>query len=190
MLFGFSIVLVLVIGLSIFNILVMDDVNKTTEDILDKEIPLLIADEQLSQGLYNRIGAARAYVLTGDTLYIDIFNEETEDSLLHQETIRKHANSEEFETLVQNTIEWRDYIIEDVFTEYEKGNEELAIENLLNADTYVGDLVDGYEELALNREKQIIKYEERVLTRGKNALTIIIGITIFVIVSSVGIASK
>ena len=188
MLFGFSIVLVLVIGLGVFNILVMYDVNKTTEDILDKEIPLLIADEQLSQGLYNRIGAARAYVLSGDTFYIDIFNEETEDSLLYQETIRKHANSEEFETLVQNTIEWRDYIIEDVFNEYEKGNEELAIENLLNVDTYIGDLVNGYEELSLNREKQIIEYEERVLTRGKNALTIIIGSTIFVIVTAISVA--
>src|SRR5690625_647078 len=99
MLFGFSIVLVLVIGLGVFNILVMYDVNKTTEDILDKEIPLLIADEQLSQGLYNRIGAARAYVLSGDTFYIDIFNEETEDSLLHQEKIRKHAKSEGFEKI-------------------------------------------------------------------------------------------
>src|SRR5690625_1163370 len=188
MLFGFSIVLVLVIGLGVFNILVMYDVNKTTEDILDKEIPLLIADEQLSQGLYNRIGAARAYVLSGDTLYIDIFNGETEDSLIHQDTIRKHANSEDFETLVQNTVEWREYIIEDVFNEYKKGNEDLAIENLLNADTYVGALVDGYEELALNREKQIIEYEERVLTRGKNALTIIIGITIFVIVVALCVA--
>lgn len=75
MLFGFSIVLALVIVLGIFNILVMDDVNKTTEDILEKEIPLLIADEQLSQGLYNRIGAARAYVLSGDAFYKGIFND-------------------------------------------------------------------------------------------------------------------
>src|SRR5699024_3952966 len=138
MLFGFSIVLALVIVLGIFNILVLDDVNKTTEDILEKEIPLLIADEQLSQGLYNRIGAARAYVLSGDAFYKGIFNDETEESLIHQEIIHKYANSEEFETLVQNTVEWQDYIIEDVFNEYDKGNEELAIENLLNADTYVG----------------------------------------------------
>src|SRR5699024_6484610 len=51
--------------------------------------------------------------------------------------------------------------------------------------TYVGDLVNSYEELAQKREKQIIDYEESVLTRGKNALTIIIGITIFVIITAI-----
>lgn len=188
MLFGFSIVLALVIVLGIFNILVMDDVNKTTEDVLNKEIPLLIADEQLAQGMYNRIGAARAYVLSGDSFYIDIFNEETEDALINEDTIRKHANNEEFETLVQNTIEWRDYIIEDVFNEYDKGNADLAIENLLTAETYIGGLIDGYEELALNREKEIIELEEGILTKGKNTLIIIVGTTLFVIAAAFTVA--
>lgn len=188
MIFGFSIVLVLVVALASYVNITLNNGNKVTENILNKELPALITDEQLAANMYSRMGAVRGYVLTGDNFYKEIFNQETEAALAYHEVIKEIAPSKEFDELVENTIEWREYIVEDVFNEYDKGNENLAEENLINADSYVSSLANGYKEFALNRENQIIELEEEILESGKATLKITIVVTSSVIVLTLIVA--
>src|SRR5699024_12069178 len=80
MIVGFSLVLLLLIALAILNFVVLNNINKTAQNVLDEELPALIADEQLVESMYNRMGVARAYVLRGDNTYREIFDTEDRKS--------------------------------------------------------------------------------------------------------------
>lgn len=188
MIFGFSLVLLLVIGLAVYNFTVLNKSNKTVEHILDVELPVLINDENLVKNIYNRIGSARGYALNGDQFYKDNFIELTEQSQEYQDAIMEIAPSEEFEELIQKTIEWRVKIIEDVFNEYDEGNEELAHQNLINADLEARDLANEYEELVLTRENHIIDMEENILAEGQTTILIVSIVSILVILLGIAIA--
>ena len=188
MLFGFSIVIVLIFLLGGYLNYVLNDINNTTEEILEKELPLLIADEQLVITLANRMEASKGYVLTGESSYIDLFNEYTKQGLIHQETIEKIELTEEFASLIERTVEWREYISEEVFKVYEEGNTELATKNLLESDASIREIMSGYENLATNRENFIMDMEKRILAEGKTTLSITKGLIILVAVLSMFIA--
>lgn len=189
LIFGFSIVLVLVVMLSGYNYTIFDNGNKIAENIHDKELPLLISDEKLAALMYDRMGAARGYILSGDSFYKERFDEATEQSAMYQDAIRNlGANSEEFDTLTQNTVEWRDYIISDVFNEYDQGNQELAQENLLNADSYVRSLANGYEELALSRATHLMELEKTIVADGKKTIMLLLINSLIVVLVGIAIA--
>lgn len=86
---GFSIVVVLIILLGLFIFSTLRANNEATRNILEKELPLLIADEQLSLDMANRISSSRGFILTGEASYKDLFDTYTEDSEKHQATIKK-----------------------------------------------------------------------------------------------------
>lgn len=188
MIVGFSTVLILVIGLAVYNYMIMANVNKTTESILEEELPLLITDEKLSANMYSRLGAARGYILTGDSVFKEIFNRETEEALVYHDVIREKAPNEAFEDLVQRTVEWREFIIEDVFNEYDRGNQELALTNLMSVGDEGTALVSSYNEMALNRENQIIDLEEEILSNGKTTVNIALIVTAAVVVLTLLVA--
>lgn len=188
MIFAFSLVLLLIIALAIFNFFILNKANQTTEDVLEKELPVLIADEQLMTGMYNRVGLARAYMLSGDTKYKKLFEEETEAAKAHQVTIEKLAPSTIFDELAVDTEDWRAYVEDEVFKVYDQGKEELASDNLIQSETQVSDLVSRYEELALNRENQIMELEQNVLADGKRTIIFVAVISVVVILLGLTIA--
>lgn len=188
MIFGFSLVLILVACLAVYNFIILNNSNKTVENVLDEELPALIADEKLVIGIFDRIASARGYVLSGDRFYKDLFDEVTVESEIHQETIKKIAPSEKFDTIVQETIEWRERINEEVFNEYDNGNEDVARANLLIIGEDVHSLVMDYEELALGRENDIIEMEESVLAEGNSTILIVGVVSVFVILLGIAIA--
>lgn len=193
MIFGFLVVLVLVIGLSIYNYTTLKNVNDTTEEVLDVELPVLIAEEQLISAMFNRMGAARAYIISGDKQYREIFDTVSADVSKQQDVVAKLASSknfshEEFDELIGNTLEWEEFIVETVFDEYDKGNEDVARDNLILAEGYVGSLVDSYTDLVTDTENHIIKLEEEILANGKTTTTIVVVVSIAVILFSLVVA--
>lgn len=181
MIFGFSIVLLLVIALGAFNFSVMKNVNNNTEAVLHEEMPALIADEQLAYTMSSRLSTVRGYVLSGESYYKDIFNDYTEQAIHYEEVVREIGASEEFDDLINQTEEWREFIVEEVFTEYDNGNEEVALENLLISAGDARNIISGYEELATKRENHIIDLEEDILARGETTLIIVIGVSVLVV---------
>src|SRR5690625_2947044 len=188
MIVGFSMVLLLVVFLGVYNYIVLNNINKTTEEILNVELPVLIADEELVIDMYDRMGSARGYILSGDSFYIDNFNNATEASLENHEIVRNIAPSKEFDELVQRTVDWREDILENVFNEYDSGNEDLAFENLLNADREVRTLANDYEEFASDRVAQIIEEQENIVAEGKTSIIIVGTISVAVVLLGIVIA--
>jgi methyl-accepting chemotaxis protein len=187
MLFGFSLVILLVIGLGIYNFSVTVSSNKTAQNIANSELPLLSANKGLVATIANRIATARGYVLFGGD-YKDRFNAYTEEGQKYEAIVRGVHASDEFNRLMDQTKEWREFIQDKVFDEYDKGNVEKAKENLQESITVGRDLLNGYQKLADESEKEINQKEQDVIESGQTSLLVGTIVTILVIIISFAVA--
>ncbi len=122
MLFGFSLVLVLVILSGIYNYFSVNKVNEDTENMANEQIPLLVASEKLAFNTAQRLATVRGYIIFGEQEYIDLFNGYTEESKEYQDKILELTDSETVEELVDKSVEWRVFINDKVIEEYKNGN--------------------------------------------------------------------
>lgn len=181
MLAGFSIVILLVGVLGAYNFWSTTKVNKNTETIVNKELALLISDDQLTVSMANIIASANGYVLYGDSKYKDIFQEYTEKSKKHEQIVKEMSDSKNAKKLIEKTALWREFVTKNVFNEYDAGNERMAQRNLAGAESSVRELMASYEEMAASREKSIQKLGDNVISNGETSLLIGVGATILVI---------
>ncbi|MFV2047106.1 methyl-accepting chemotaxis protein [Metabacillus sp. YM-086] len=183
---GFSIVILLSIAFGTYNFMASKSINSDAKNIINHQIPLLIADETLGQNMAERIGYARGYVLTGKQEYIDQFNTFTEKSRVVEETALKINDSEDFEQLVAKSLEWEQRVNDEVFAVYKSGNVELAKENLEGSvRVTANEIMNGYRYLINNREKMIEVSGENLLFNNES--NIMVGIIVSVVVAVIGI---
>lgn len=187
MLFGFSLVIILVITLGVYNLSIIKSNNRDAERIANEELPMLMATEGLSYTMANRIATARGYVLYGGE-YKERFNEYTEQGKQYEAIINEIGKSEKFDRLMERTIAWREMISSDIFAEYDKGNHEVAKKKLEEATAIVRELMDGYDQLADERRTSIKKIEQEIVTSGERTLIIVAIATILVIIISISAA--
>ncbi|MCK1991977.1 methyl-accepting chemotaxis protein [Peribacillus muralis] len=168
-LLAFSLIISLCIILGAFNIYSSNKSLVHSQDIMEKELPLLIKNEKLLYNLAQRTAFARAYILYGDESYKDKFLQYTEDSKDIQEDLLSSSNSEKTKELIEKSVDWRTMIVERVFTQYEKGNEERAKEILKNELSPIGnDIIAGFQGLATEQEELIKASGETVMASGKS----------------------
>ncbi len=187
MLFGFSLVILLVVLFGIYNFSAIKKSNEEAKNIVEKEVPLLIANEQMARTMANRISTARGYVLYGGD-YKDRFNEYTEEGKRNEAIVREIGASEEFDQLIEKTVEWRQFVAKEVFEEYDKGNIELARQNLAEKNQVVREIMVGYEELANKSRDSINKTESQIIANGGKTLFVATIVTILVILVSLAAA--
>ncbi|QTD42854.1 methyl-accepting chemotaxis protein [Sporosarcina sp. Te-1] len=152
---GFGIVIILISSYSTFNFYTNKSENKQMEEIIDRQTELLIANQILSNTLSSRISFVQGYLLTGQSVYLDLFEQYTELGKTNEDIVRSLDDSEEFDKLIQQTVEWRDYITEEVFKEYDRGNKENALRNMMISSNDLKVIKDGYEQMAKERETDI-----------------------------------
>src|SRR5699024_8099078 len=128
MLVGFILVLLLVVFLGSYVYYVLNNNNDVAEQIKETELPLLIADEKLALTMLDRVSSARAYILSGDEVYKDIFIAAEEESEIYEEFILEKAYTEDMAQLIEDTDEWEQYIYSDVFKPFEAGDTDIASE--------------------------------------------------------------
>ncbi|WP_336823305.1 HAMP domain-containing protein [Sporosarcina sp. USHLN248] len=187
LLLAFALVIILVLIYGAYNISVMVKSNNEAKNIVEKELPLLIAHEQLALSMANRIAAARGYILYGGD-YKDRFNEFSKNGMQNEEVIRAIQETEEFDQLISKTVAWRTLISEDVFAEYDKGNQEEALRNLEQSTPMVREIMSGYEKLAADFEENINAAEEEILASGELTLKIVSVVTALLILISIAAA--
>ena len=162
---------------------------KHSRDIIDQELPLLIKDEQLLYNLSQRMAFVRGYILFGDEQYKEDFLAYTEESKHLQEELLALSDSERTKEIIETSIDWRTMIEERVFTQYEQGDEEQAKEILQNEVAPIStDIMDGFKELASEREKLIVASGETVISSGKSVKTTSIILSIMTVIAGIGLA--
>lgn len=184
LLFSFSIIIILVVILGGYNFRVILKSNAEARNIMEEELPVLIANEQLALSMANRIGAARGYILYGGDLK-ERFEEYTEIAQENEEIIQRLRPSVELEELIERTVAWRHYVVSEVFTEYDAGNEELAMTNLAKETQEVRDIMAGYEQLAEKSQQIINGIEAEIVGNGETTLRVVGFIMVLVVLVSV-----
>ncbi len=184
LLFAFSIIILFVIILGVYNFSVIQKSNAEARNIVENELPLLIANEQLARSMANRISTARGYILYGGD-FKERFEEYTEIGKQNEEIVSNIRSSAEFEKLVEQTVAWRQYITTEVFAEYDKGNEELAFANLAASAEDVRNIMAGYEQLAETSQQIINETEAEIVANGEATLRVVTIVTILVILVSI-----
>ncbi|MBM7603918.1 methyl-accepting chemotaxis protein [Metabacillus crassostreae] len=184
-LLGFSIVILLTIAFGAYNFIASKSINSDAKNIINHQIPLLIADETLGQNMAERIGLARGYVLTGKQEYIDQFHTYSEKSRKVEESALKISESEDLKQLVASNLEWEKLVQDEVFAVYKSGNEELAKENLEGSVRLAAnEIMNGYRYLINNREKMIEGAGNNLLVNNESNITM--GLTVSVVVAVIG----
>ncbi|MFE3973551.1 MULTISPECIES: methyl-accepting chemotaxis protein [unclassified Peribacillus] len=166
---AFSLIISLCIILGAFNIYSSNKSLVHSKDIISQKLPILIDEEQLLNNVAQRSALARGYILFGDESNKEKFLKYTEESKVIQEDLLALSDSEKTKELIEKSVDWRTIIIDRVFTQYDQGNEERAIEILKDEVAPISnELMDGFRELASEREKTIVSSGETVIASGKS----------------------
>ena len=184
-LFGFSLVILLTVIFGIFNYWTVSNVNKDTKDMVNKDLELLIANQKLASSMSNRVGSARGYAADGDQSYKDLFFNETEQMEEYEKKITDLGSSEEFTDILNQLKEWEEYVTAEVFDAYDKGEEELANENLAKVASTAKDLAVDLDGLASDREKVINQSANDMISSGETSLVVGIATTLSVLIIGV-----
>ncbi len=180
--FGFSIVILLVLGLSVYSFISINKMNYDMENVMNEQLPLLLADENIEKNLISRVSAAQNYLIFGDKKYKEQFDQYTEESKEFQELILHLNDTEEIRELIDKTVSWRELVIE-VFNLYDQGNEEEAINFLTTQVTPLTvELKEGYRKMATSREEIINNTGIESIASGNSTILIVTIISILVLV--------
>ncbi|GAA0316734.1 methyl-accepting chemotaxis protein [Bacillus carboniphilus] len=185
-LLGFSVVIFLTLLLGGFNFFAIKNSNEETRDMIDRQVPLLIADEKLAFNVSQGVALARGYVLYGNEEYKESFNRYTQDSIKVQEEILTASNSQEIKSLIDTSELWREIIVNEVFTAYDNGDV-LEAQNILatKVQPIAQGLIDGFEKLAQTREDKIKDDGQQIIQNGSTVFTIGLIISILSIILGV-----
>lgn len=193
-LLAFGAVILLTVILSGFNYFASHYANENTKDIVDRQVPLLVADEKLAFNLSQRIALTRGYVLFEDESYREQFNEYTRESVEIQEELLSMNNSEEVQKLVEQSILWRERVQTEVFNRFDNGQQEGALRALKEQVTPLGqEVIDGFENMALAREDRIAEEGQGVLQSGQfmmvmgviiSIVAVVLGVTLGIIMAN------
>ena len=181
------IVLVIVMAtVTIFNIM---NTNNRTEEMVNEELTLLIADDQLTLSLSQRIAAARGYLLFGDTMYKNLFDQYTEKSHEYQDQLLVLSDSENTKEVIDRSNDWEEMVITQVFERYDNGDVAGATSYLHSSvEPYSNDLINEFEKLSDIRKESINEKAQSVTDLGKQSLILTLIISGLVIVLGITIA--
>ncbi|MEK5482971.1 MULTISPECIES: methyl-accepting chemotaxis protein [unclassified Viridibacillus] len=186
--FGFIIVVLIMTGYNVYSYVMQQNSTKSTKEIVEIELEILAADDELASSFANRTAAARGYIISGDKKYKEKFDEYTDIAEENAAIVAGLTSSIKLDEIVEKARVWRTYIIEDVFEEYDRGNKQLAADNLKSVDEQASEIQEGYEELANTREEAIKKIGKEMIENGENNQLISIISTILLTIISVIVA--
>lgn len=179
---GFAMILALLIALNIFNYLVINETNDNTRLLAEEQVPLLVDDQKFAYNAAQLMAATRGYVLYGDDEYLDMFAAFSEDSEILKEQVLAITDSTSAHELIEKNDEWRAYVSEHIISEYEQGNTDIAAANLKKSNELIRDVMNGFNELALERENLFYETAEHIIRKGESTLSIELIVTIVAVV--------
>ncbi|GEK35463.1 methyl-accepting chemotaxis protein [Kurthia sibirica] len=185
---GFGIIAVIVLLLNIFMYYQQNKVSKETKDMITTELHLLNLDQQLSASFAVRLASARGYVLSGDQAEKEVFLAYTEQAKKYNDELEQYHASKNAMTLVADSIDWRENVLENVFKTYEEGEKVKAQKNLQNLDADANRIRDGFEKMAENRFQLIEEKGQDVLSINSTMKTMMIICTIALFILSLIVA--
>ncbi|MFL2071495.1 methyl-accepting chemotaxis protein [Marinilactibacillus psychrotolerans] len=187
-LFGFILVILFIIGLMVETSISTLHTNKETETMVTHEVPLMIADERVGFSVARRSTNVRAYLMTGNEKYRDMFEENAEAVQPYVKTLGELSNSDTVDEFITTHEEWTQGMLRDVFDVYAAGNETEALANMDELAPTTTFMLDTLAESARNQEQVINESGENIIDIGQTGLSINLIVSIIVIILAIIIA--
>lgn len=169
-LFGFALVILLIVAFSAYNYYGISKTNQATERIVNEELQTLAAYEQLSASITVQIAAVRGYLLSGNQTYKAMFEEYRQIALDNEKGIQQGEVPQEFHDLVQRAENWNKAVLEEVIHVYDQGNAEMAIQNAGRISEESTALRLSYENLALAKQEAIKQLGQEMVVDGNQTI--------------------
>lgn len=177
-LFGFIITLAIVIVMSVLNVMTLRNMIGYSEEMTDKQLPIMIEDELLAYNMLELESLARGYLLMNDPELKEEFDyvigqgEEIKENILEM----TDTETEEVMEVFQRKSEWESSLFEAIEA-HENGDKVEALK-ILNREN------DAYNAL----QGEVIEYSDNrkdlIHEAGASSLTYAKGATIFTVILS------
>ncbi|WP_042142590.1 methyl-accepting chemotaxis protein [Paucisalibacillus sp. EB02] len=188
MLLAFSFVMILVILFSAFTLLSLNKINKNAEEIINKQLTLLIADEDISFDMANRTGLMRAYFLYEDEKYRQLFENQTENSIALENQLLELSDSEETKELMDKKFQWGT-LTDEAFAAYDRGDMDEVIRIMeTQMSPLESEIISGFSEASTNRKEVITEMGQSVIDNGQITIRISFFLSIAVIALGIFLA--
>ena len=191
---AFILLLLFVVSFTTYTYSSNTSMEKQAESLVKEDLLVLNASKNLALSMSVRLSAALNYVMTGDIAHKETFNDYRAMAEENNAILEKYDDSDERQRLVELARNWSNLVNTEVFDVYQKGNKDLALANLMEAQNLVTQVRYGYEELANNRAQAITTIGNKVVaTSSKNriigiifsSLLTVAGIFIAIVTASV-----
>lgn len=186
-LFGFALLIALVLAMGVYNYFSIKKVNDDMSEILDKQLPLLVLDEDLVYNMSQTLSLIREYLLFEDQeIKKQIADNFTEFDQLEAEML-EISDLELLSTLFAQHEEWQDGI-NLALNELDSGNKDKASQMLAELSPLSNEIIKNFEQLSLEKEENINDLGVDTMSAGATTLVVVSTILIIVIIVGVVIA--
>ncbi|WP_010302222.1 methyl-accepting chemotaxis protein [Kurthia senegalensis] len=184
MLLGFIVITVLVLFVNLFMYTKLANVSAELKEVVEKDIVLNRADAELSSSFGVRLAAVRGYVMSGDATEKQNFEMYTEQAKKNNEMILEKSTSQEARNLIEQSVVWREYMQQNVFDVYDKGDQALALKNLNSHSAESLQLQQAFEKLAEKRQADIEQLISKISDEAHTQQMLLIISTIILVILS------
>ena len=185
---GFAIIVVLIMMQSVYNAISLNEMNNSVETVMEKELKLLLVNEELLIDVHKRTSLMRGFLLYEDESYRTQFNEELADAIALENEAVETSDSPELKKLIGRKVALGK-LTDEAFEAYDNGEKAKAEEIMnLQAKGLEQELEKGFSDLAEYREERIQDLGQEIITNGKTIRNSGIIVTIIVAIFSAMIA--
>lgn len=179
---AFAIIVAFVAAYSIYSFNTNTTMASESKTIAEKDLLLLMANKELATSINIRTAAVANYLLTGDPIHIETFNQyievaEQQVVILNELTSKEDADA--LNKLADRARTWREQVQKGVFAVYDKDPEK-AMANAEKMVTLGAEVSKSYQNLATISSQNIINRSIKMMNQAKSAK--IIGLTVGLIV--------
>lgn len=184
MLLGFIAITLLVLLVNLFMYTKLTSVSAELKQVVEEDIVLNRADAELSSSFGVRLAAVRGYVMSGDVTEKQNFENYTELAKKNNQLILERSTSQEAKDLIEQSVEWREYMQQNVFDVYDQGDKALALKNLNSHSAESIQLQQSFETLAEKRQVDMEQLISSISEEAHNQQTLLIISTILLVILS------
>jgi methyl-accepting chemotaxis protein len=186
---GYFIVITLIAILGINSYVTTKEINDNTQDIIEQDIVVLESGEEFKFLISQRIAVARAYLMTGDVAFKDMFTQFTEESDIAKAEILAVDDSEVITAFFEANDQWAEMMESEVLTAYQAGNTEQARLTMMNdADPIVREQIESVSTMIDQKVQTIEKNGNEIIARGEKSLMVVVGLSVTAVIVSVAVA--
>ncbi|CZQ89862.1 methyl-accepting chemotaxis protein [Trichococcus collinsii] len=185
---GYFTIIALIAILGINSYVTTKEINDNTKDIIEKDIIVLESGEEFKFLISQRIAVARAYLMTGDVAFKDMFTQFSEQSDVAKAEILAVDNSKNVTALFEANDQWAELMESEVLASYQAGNTEAVLTMVNIADPAVREQIESVSTMIDQKAQTIDKNGHEIIARGQNSLRLAVVLSGAAVIMSVVIA--